>query len=107
MKLICIYCNFKIKCFSSKLGGLSITVCKEIFANVQHAAHVGPWTGVDFKPEPLQNRIVNFTDLKFLYPNTPKLQAFGPALRRPLHPGYVQTELRIGNIKVGKIEPTS
>uniref|UniRef100_A0A182W402 Signal transducer and activator of transcription n=1 Tax=Anopheles minimus TaxID=112268 RepID=A0A182W402_9DIPT len=89
--------TFLLRFSDSELGGITIAWVNEGNDGQPQILHIQPFTAKDFSTRSLSDRIRDFDDLFYLYPNKPKHEAFdryttpaGP----PRNKNYIASEVR-------------
>ncbi|XP_058175910.1 signal transducer and transcription activator isoform X1 [Anopheles ziemanni] len=89
--------TFLLRFSDSELGGITIAWVNEGNDGQPQILHIQPFTAKDFSTRSLSDRIRDFDDLYFLYPNKSKQEAFdryttpvGP----PRNKNYIASEVR-------------
>nr|DAA79938.1 TPA_inf: signal transducer and activator of transcription A [Anopheles farauti] len=95
--LKCTRGTFLLRFSDSELGGITIAWVNEGNDGQPQILHIQPFTAKDFSTRSLSDRIRDFDDLFYLYPNKPKHEAFdryttpaGP----PRNKNYIASEVR-------------
>uniref|UniRef100_A0AAG5D3Y4 Signal transducer and activator of transcription n=1 Tax=Anopheles atroparvus TaxID=41427 RepID=A0AAG5D3Y4_ANOAO len=89
--------TFLLRFSDSELGGITIAWVNEGTDGQRHILHIQPFTAKDLSIRSLSDRIHDFDDLVFLYPNKPKHEAFHQFTtpkEPPRYKNYVATEVR-------------
>lgn len=82
---------------SSHTGGITIAWVNESNDGQPQILHIQPFTAKDFATRSLSDRIRDFEDLFYLYPNKPKNEAFDRYTTPPGQPrnrNYIPSEVR-------------
>ncbi|XP_050099495.1 signal transducer and transcription activator isoform X1 [Anopheles aquasalis] len=89
--------TFLLRFSDSELGGITIAWVNEGNDGQPQILHIQPFTAKDFSTRSLSDRIRDFDDLYYLFPNKPKHEAFdryttpvGP----PRNKNYIASEVR-------------
>jgi signal transducer and activator of transcription 5B len=89
--------TFLLRFSDSMLGGITIAYCNEGNDGKSYCLHIRPFTSDDLSIRSLSDRICDFDDLQILYPNIPKIAAFGKekiSSTQPTKKGYIPSEIR-------------
>ncbi|XP_053682004.1 signal transducer and transcription activator isoform X2 [Sabethes cyaneus] len=89
--------TFLLRFSDSELGGITIAWVNETNEGQPQILHIQPFTAKDFATRSLSDRIRDFEDLFYLYPNKPKNEAFDRYTTPPGQPrnrNYIPSEVR-------------
>lgn len=89
--------TFLLRFSDSELGGITIAWVNESNDGQPQILHIQPFTAKDFATRSLSDRIRDFEDLFYLYPNKPKNEAFDRYTTPPGQPrnrNYIPSEVR-------------
>ncbi|XP_055616698.1 signal transducer and transcription activator isoform X3 [Toxorhynchites rutilus septentrionalis] len=89
--------TFLLRFSDSELGGITIAWVNESNDGQPQILHIQPFTAKDFATRSLSDRIRDFEDLFYLYPNKPKNEAFERYTTPPGQPrnrNYIPSEVR-------------
>ncbi|XP_058444386.1 signal transducer and transcription activator isoform X2 [Malaya genurostris] len=95
--LKCARGTFLLRFSDSELGGITIAWVNESNDGQPQILHIQPFTAKDFATRSLSDRIRDFEDLFYLYPNKPKNEAFDRYTTPPGQPrnrNYIPSEVR-------------
>ncbi|XP_062539475.1 signal transducer and transcription activator-like isoform X2 [Armigeres subalbatus] len=101
--------TFLLRFSDSELGGITIAWVNESNEGQPQILHIQPFTAKDFATRSLSDRIRDFEDLFYLYPNKPKNEAFDRYTTPPGQPrnrNYIPSEVR-AVLMPSNINPTS
>nr|DAA79947.1 TPA_inf: signal transducer and activator of transcription B [Anopheles culicifacies] len=93
----CIPGTFLMRFSDSVLGGITIAFVHEGTGGLHQILHIEPFTAKDLSIRTLADRIHDFDELSYLYPNIPKHTVFQRQIvtnLMPIDTNYVATELR-------------
>uniref|UniRef100_A0A8D8A5G2 Signal transducer and activator of transcription n=1 Tax=Culex pipiens TaxID=7175 RepID=A0A8D8A5G2_CULPI len=89
--------TFLLRFSDSELGGITIAWVNESNDGQPQILHIQPFTAKDFATRSLSDRIRDFEDLYYLYPNKPKNEAFDRYTSPPVpsrNRNYIPSEVR-------------